>query len=143
MVSEERKTKKRGFIQYLYEERLKDEEIQARAKDMVTWSAEPGNAKASISVDRRRYETVCVPRSNPCCCFAVYPALQLARHRVTVVPDFDYTTVTPCHIPKSHEERRTEVRTNGIHQAFADPGMRRDRVMELGLSKHRIEAARA
>ena len=68
MVSEERKTKKRGFIQYLYEERLKDEEIQARAKDMVTWSAEPGNAKASISVDRRRYETVCVPRSNPCCC---------------------------------------------------------------------------
>ena len=76
----------------------------------------------------------------PCCCFAAYPALQLVGHGAT---DFDHTTVTTCHIPELHEDRRTEVRTNGIYQSFTDPGKRRDHVVELGLSKHRIEADHA
>ena len=79
----------------------------------------------------------------PCYCFAAYPALQLVGHGATVVPDFDHITVTPCHIPELHEDRRTEVRTNGIHQSFVDPGKRRDYVVELGLSKRRIEADHA
>ena len=145
----EKKMTRREFIQYLYEEKLKEELENAPLKtlvlkDKVIWYAEPGNAKASDSFDRRRYEMVCpcVPRSvsvwlfaRPC--LSCSPARSPWSHRrAGFRPHNSY----PCHIPDLHEERRTEVGTNGIRQAFADPGKCQDRVVELGVSKHRIEA---
>jgi hypothetical protein len=70
----EKKMMRREFIQYLYEEKLKEELENAPLKrlvlkDKVIWYAEPGNAKASDSFDRRRYEMVCAPLR-----FAVCPA---------------------------------------------------------------------
>ncbi len=105
----EKKMTRREFIQYLYEEKLKDELENAPLKrlvlkEKVIWYAEPGNAKASDSFDRRRYEMVCVFVFRvrcPCCCLPTlaYPALQLVRHGATVVPDFDHTTVTHVIFP--------------------------------------------
>ena len=142
----EKKMKRREFIQYLYEEKLKEELENTPLKrlvlkDKVIWYAEPGDAKAFDSFDRRRYEMV---RVVPylCCCFArpclsCSPARSPWSHRR---PGFRPYNSYPCHIPELHEERGTEVRTNGIYQAFADPGKRQDRVVELGVSKHRIES---
>lgn len=67
----EKKMTRREFIQYLYEEKLREELENASPKglvleDKVIWYAEPGSAKASDSFDRRRYEMVRVP----CCCLA-------------------------------------------------------------------------
>jgi hypothetical protein len=64
----EKKMTRREFIQYLYEEKLKEELENAPPKRLVLmgkviWYAEPGSAKASDSFDRRRYEMVCVPCS--------------------------------------------------------------------------------
>ena len=64
----EKKMTRREFIQYLYEEKLKEELENAPLKrlvlkDKVIWYAEPGNTKAFDSFDRRRYEMVRVPRS--------------------------------------------------------------------------------
>ena len=64
----EKKMTRHDFIQYLYEEKLKEELLENAPlkklvlKDKVIWYAEPGNAKAFDSFDRRRYEMVCVPR---------------------------------------------------------------------------------
>ena len=49
------------YVQFLYEEKLKDELENAPLtrlvlKDKVIWYAEPGNAKAFDSFDCRRYE---------------------------------------------------------------------------------------
>lgn len=65
----EKKMTRCEFIQYLYEEKLKEEletapPKQLILKDKVIWYAEPGSAKASDSFDRKRYEMVCVL----CCC---------------------------------------------------------------------------
>ena len=60
--------------------------------------------KASNSFNRRRYEMVCVPRS-----LLLFCRLSCSPARwpgATVVPDFDHITVTPCHIPELHEDRR-------------------------------------
>ena len=96
------------FIQYLHEEKLKEELENTPLKwlvlkDKVIQYAEPGNEKASDSFDRQRHEMVCVPRSAsyPCCCLAAlaYPALQLVRHGAAVVPDFDHATDTHIRFP--------------------------------------------
>jgi hypothetical protein len=60
----EKKMTRREFIQYLHEEKLKEELGSAPTKklvlkDKVIWYAEPGDAKASDSFDRQRYEMVC------------------------------------------------------------------------------------
>ena len=65
----EKKMTRREFVQYLYEEKLKEElkdapPKQLVLKDKIIWYAEPGTAKASDSFDRKRYEMVCVL----CCC---------------------------------------------------------------------------
>jgi len=64
----EKKMTRGEFIQYLYEEKLKEELENAPSKrlvlkDKIIWYAEPGSAKASDSFDRQRYEMVCVPCS--------------------------------------------------------------------------------
>ena len=51
---------RRDSIQYLHKERLEEELVNAPLKrlilkDKVIWYAEPGNAKASDSPDRRCY----------------------------------------------------------------------------------------
>ena len=51
------------YVQYLYEEKLKEELEDAPLtrlvlKDKVIWYSEPGNVKAFDSVDCRRYERV-------------------------------------------------------------------------------------
>ena len=65
----EKKMTRREFIQYVYEEKLKEELENAPPKKLVLkekviWYAEPGSAKASDSFDRKRYEMVCIL----CCC---------------------------------------------------------------------------
>ena len=67
MGLEEKKMTRREFIQYLYEEKLKEELKNTPLKrlvlkDRVIWYAEPGNAKAVDSFDHRCYEMVRVPR---------------------------------------------------------------------------------
>ena len=91
----EKKMTRREFIQYLYEEKLKEELENAPVKslvlkDKIIWYAEPGNAKASDSFDRRRYEMVCVPLSAPPSVF-----------RVIVCPAL-YSSCSPARSPWSH-----------------------------------------
>ena len=101
----EKKMTRREFIQYLYEEKLREELENAPPKrlvlkDKVIWYAEPGSAKASDSFDRRRYEMV---RSS-CRCLALslilLPAYSPRSHRRARLRRHNGY---PCHIPKLHE----------------------------------------
>ena len=135
--------RRREFIQYSYEEKLKEEledapPKQLVLKDKITWYAEPGTAKASVSFDRKRYEMVCVlcccstPAYSPSSPFVMGPLW--CRSSKTQQLTMSYFQL--------HEERRPGVGTNAVHQAFPNCRTRQDCIMELGVSKHRTEANR-
>ena len=139
---------RREFIQYLYEEKLKEELENAPLKrlvlkDKVIWCAEPGNTKVSDSFDHRRYEMVYVPRSVSAllfCPLSRSPAREPWNHRRA---GFRHTTVTHViFLSYMKTDGESLGRMGYINQAFTDPGKRQDRVVELGVSKHRTEADR-
>ena len=115
---------RREFIQYLYEEKLK-EELKSMPlkrlilKDKFIWYAEPGNAQAVDSFDRRRYEMVRAPRSASTLLFCPAPLILLSSSFAIEPPSSRIRPRNgcPCHILEPYEERRTEGYIRGFRKA--------------------------